>query len=95
MNPLKAKGADWIYERKPVTGKNYGEPGYFRGQADNSRPASGRGAYPGDAGGRRFAGNYPQRYAWLEPEDIPACLLYARKVIGREWIELAAGESGG
>ena len=34
-------------------------------------------------------------YDWLEPEDIQACLLYARKVIGRERIELAIGESGG
>ena len=23
-------------------------------------------------------------YPWLEPEDIQACLIYARKVIGRE-----------
>jgi uncharacterized protein (DUF433 family) len=26
-------------------------------------------------------------YPWLEPEDIHACLLYARKIIGRERIE--------
>lgn len=26
-------------------------------------------------------------YPWLEPEDIQACLLYARKVIGHERIE--------
>ena len=45
------------------------------------------------------AGNSPETirsgYDWLEPEDIQACLLYAPKVIGRERIELAAGESGG
>lgn len=26
-------------------------------------------------------------YPWLEPEDIRACLLYARKVVGQETIE--------
>ena len=26
-------------------------------------------------------------YPWLEPEDIHACFLYARKIIGRERIE--------
>ena len=31
-------------------------------------------------------------YPWLEPEDIQACLLYARKVIGRERIETLAVE---
>ncbi len=31
-------------------------------------------------------------YPWLEPEDIQACLLYARKIIGRERIETLAIE---
>lgn len=26
-------------------------------------------------------------YPWLEPQDIQACLLYARKVVGQETIE--------
>jgi uncharacterized protein (DUF433 family) len=26
-------------------------------------------------------------YPWLEPEDIQACLLYARKLVGHERIE--------
>ena len=26
-------------------------------------------------------------YPWLEPEDIQACLIYARRVIGSERIE--------
>jgi uncharacterized protein (DUF433 family) len=26
-------------------------------------------------------------YPWLEPEDIQACLLYARKVVGQESFE--------
>ena len=26
-------------------------------------------------------------YSWLEPGDIHACLLYARKIIGRERID--------
>ena len=33
-------------------------------------------------------------YSWLEPEDIQACLLYARKVIGRERVEMLTIESG-
>ena len=48
--------------------------------------------------GMLAAGDSPETirsgYGWLEPEDIQACLLYARKVIGRERIERAAGESG-
>jgi uncharacterized protein (DUF433 family) len=31
-------------------------------------------------------------YPWLEKEDIQACLLYARKVIGHERVELAEME---
>jgi uncharacterized protein (DUF433 family) len=27
-------------------------------------------------------------YPWLEPDDIRACLLYARKVVGEERIEV-------
>ena len=31
-------------------------------------------------------------YPWLEPEDIQACLLYARRIVGHERIEpLAMG----
>jgi uncharacterized protein (DUF433 family) len=29
-------------------------------------------------------------YPWLEPEDIRACLVYARKVVGQERVELAS-----
>jgi len=29
-------------------------------------------------------------YPWLEPDDIRACLLYARKIVGEERIELTA-----
>jgi uncharacterized protein (DUF433 family) len=28
-----------------------------------------------------------QGYDWLEPEDIQACLLYARRLVGHERIE--------
>ncbi len=28
-----------------------------------------------------------QGYSWLEPEDIRACLVYARRVVGHERIE--------
>ena len=36
----------------------------------------------GDESGTILAG-----YPWLEPEDIQACLIYARRVIGSERIE--------
>jgi uncharacterized protein (DUF433 family) len=32
-------------------------------------------------------------YAWLEVEDIRACLLYARKLIGHERVVLASGKA--
>jgi uncharacterized protein (DUF433 family) len=32
-------------------------------------------------------------YPWLEPDDIRACLVYARRHIGHERIELLAMES--
>jgi uncharacterized protein (DUF433 family) len=32
-------------------------------------------------------------YPWLEHEDIQACLLYARKVIGHERVELIQMEA--
>ncbi len=39
------------------------------------------------------AGDTPETilkgYAWLEPEDIRACLLYARRVVGHERVEPA------
>jgi uncharacterized protein (DUF433 family) len=28
-----------------------------------------------------------QNYPWLEPEDIKACLVYARRVVGHERVE--------
>ena len=43
--------------------------------------------------GMLAAGDSPETilkgYAWLEPEDIRACLLYARRVIGHERVEPA------
>lgn len=33
-------------------------------------------------------------YPWLQSEDIQACLLYARRLVGHERIEIA-GASGG
>ncbi|HLQ27559.1 MAG TPA: DUF433 domain-containing protein [Acidiferrobacterales bacterium] len=41
--------------------------------------------------GMLAAGDTPQTvlegYSWLEPEDIQACLLYARRLVGHERIE--------
>lgn len=41
--------------------------------------------------GMLAAGDNPQvileGYAWLEPEDIQACLVYARRMVGHERIE--------
>lgn len=41
--------------------------------------------------GMLAAGDTPETlldaYPWLEPEDIQACLLYARKIVAQERIE--------
>jgi len=43
--------------------------------------------------GQLAAGDTPQAileaYPYLEPEDIQACLVYARRVVGRERVEPA------
>ena len=43
--------------------------------------------------GMLAAGDTPETilegYAWLDPEDIRACLLYARRVVGHERVEPA------
>ena len=43
--------------------------------------------------GMLAAGDTPEKilqgYAWLEPEDIQACLLYARRLVGHERVEPA------
>ncbi len=33
-------------------------------------------------------------YPWLEREDVLACLVYARRLVGRERVEPAFGETG-
>ena len=33
-------------------------------------------------------------YSWLEPEDIQACLVYARRMVGRERIEPLVATGG-
>ncbi len=33
-------------------------------------------------------------YPWLEPDDVRACLLYARRVVGHERVEPALTETG-
>jgi uncharacterized protein (DUF433 family) len=35
-----------------------------------------------------------QGYPWLEPEDIRACLLYARRLVGHERVEPLFLETG-
>jgi uncharacterized protein (DUF433 family) len=48
--------------------------------------------------GMLAAGDTPQTilegYPWLEPEDIQACLVYARRMVGHERIELVSLETG-
>jgi uncharacterized protein (DUF433 family) len=48
--------------------------------------------------GMLAAGDTPETilagYPWLEPEDIQACLIYARRVVGRERVEPLLVESG-
>lgn len=48
--------------------------------------------------GMLAAGDTPQTilegYPWLEPEDIQACLVYARRLVGHERIETISLETG-
>ncbi len=48
--------------------------------------------------GMLAAGDTPQTilegYPWLEPADIQACLVYARKVVGHERIEPLTLDTG-
>ena len=48
--------------------------------------------------GMLAAGDTPETilegYPWLEPEDIQACLLYARRLVGHERVEPLMMESG-
>ena len=45
--------------------------------------------------GMLAAGDRPETilagYPWLEPEDIQACLVYARRLVGHERVEPALG----
>ncbi len=47
--------------------------------------------------GMLAAGDLPETilagYPWLEPEDIQACLVYARRLVGHERVEPALGGS--
>lgn len=46
--------------------------------------------------GMLAAGDTPETilrgYAWLEPEDIRACLLYAHRLVGHERVEPALSD---
>lgn len=48
--------------------------------------------------GMLAAGDTPKTllegYPWLEPEDIQACLVYARRLVGHERIETISLETG-
>jgi len=48
--------------------------------------------------GMLAAGDKPetilQGYPWLEMEDIQACLVYAKRLVGRERIEIVMEEAG-
>ena len=45
--------------------------------------------------GMLAAGDSPETilagYAWMEPEDIRACVIYARRLVGHERVEPAVG----
>jgi len=47
--------------------------------------------------GMLAAGDRPETilagYPWLEPEDIQACLVYARRLVGHERVDPALGGS--
>jgi len=48
--------------------------------------------------GMLAAGDTPETilegYSWLEPEDIQACLVYARRLVGHERVEPAIADTG-
>lgn len=48
--------------------------------------------------GMLASGDGPEKilegYPWLEPEDIQACLLYARRLVGHERVEPLFRETG-
>ena len=45
--------------------------------------------------GMQAVGDSPETilagYPWLEPEDVQACLIYARRLVGHERVEPAVG----
>ena len=47
--------------------------------------------------GMLAAGDTPdvllREYPWLEPDDVRACLEYARRLVGHERVQLAVGPS--
>ena len=49
--------------------------------------------------GMLAAGDVPETilegHPWLEPEDIQACLVYARRLVGHERVELLVAEDDG
>ena len=67
----------------------------FRRGADHQKPPARRRA----RAGMLAAGDTPeivlQGYPWLEPDDIRACLVYARRLVGHERIEPPLVESSG
>ena len=48
--------------------------------------------------GMLAAGDSPESilegYSWLEPDDIQACLVYARRLVGRETVHPLIPETG-
>ena len=67
-------------------------------QADPPLAQAGSGTRSRDACGRGFDRNDLQGYAWLEREDVLACLTYARKIVAHDRVEppfVNAGNEGG
>ncbi len=73
--------ADKLLERITVNPKIFGGKPIIRGRRLAVEHVVGLLAAGDDAG------TILQGYAWLEPEDIQACLVYAHRLIGHERVE--------
>ncbi len=78
---ISSMGEDELLKRVTVNPKIFGGKPIIRGHRLAVEHVLGMLA-AGDTAAKICEG-----YSWLEPEDIQACLLYARRVVGNERVE--------
>ena len=83
MNPSPSSGDNALLARITTDAKIFGGKPIIRGHRLAVEHVLGMLA----------AGDTPETivkgYAWLEPEDVRACLVYARRLVGHERVEPA------